>query len=507
MKLTRRQAFALAGTLAGTSFADLACTEARPRPRLLPSRLAIPEPFQTELPVPRVLKPARTDGAADYYEMAARPASAEPIAGVRTNIWGYDGTFPGPTIEARSGRAALLTLRNSLPVPIVNHLHGGRTESLSDGYPTDFVLPGTGERFTGGNPQRSVSGVREYRYENRQRAAQLWYHDHRMDFSGAQVWRGLAGIYLLRDEEEDRLPLPRGAKEIPLVICDRSFEADGSLAYPSIDSTLRGAPGVTHAYMGGVLGDVILVNGAAWPRVSVSNTRYRFRVLNASNARRYDLALDPAPAQGPAFVQIGSDGGLLGSPIRHRTVRIAPAERFDLIVDFSAYPVGTAVTLRNLSDSGKTGAILRFQIDRKEKDDSAIPERLSSFEPVDIRNIAKTREFDFRFDRTSHIWTINGRPFDEARIDADPRLDSTEIWRLRSDFNHPLHLHLVHFQVLSHGGPPGRWDAGWKDTIDMEPGQATSIAMRFSGYRGKYVFHCHNLEHEDMAMMANMEVV
>jgi spore coat protein A len=453
------------------------------------------------------MKPVRTDGALDYYEMTARPATMELIPGVRTNIWGYDGTFPGPTIEARSGRTVLLKLRNSLPVPIVNHLHGGRTESVSDGYPTDFVLPDSGEKFPGGNPQRSVSGEREYRYENRQRAAQLWYHDHRMDFSGAQVWRGLAGVYLIRDEEEDRLALPRGEKEIPLVICDRSFHADGSLAYPSIDATLRGSPGVTHPYMGGVLGDVILVNGVAWPKLSVANTRYRFRVLNASNARRYELSLDPAPAQSAAFVQIGSDGGLLGAPIRHRTVRIAPAERFDLIVDFSAYPTGTAVTLRNLSDSGKTGAILRFDVVRKENDDSAIPERLSSFEAIDVRSVAVTREFDFRFDRSSHIWTINGRPFDEARIDAAPRLDATEIWRLRSDFNHPLHLHLVHFQVLSHGGPPGRWDAGWKDTIDMEPGQATSIAMRFSGYRGKYVFHCHNLEHEDMAMMANLEVV
>lgn len=505
--MTRRQALQVAGAFTGGAFADLACTEARPRPRVLPSRLAIPELFRTELTVPRVMKPARTDGAADYYEMTARPASVELIAGVRTNIWGYDGTFPGPTIEARSGRTVLLKLRNSLPIPIVNHLHGGRTESVSDGYPTDFVLPESGEKFAGGNPQRSVAGEREYRYENQQRAAQLWYHDHRMDFSGAQVWRGLVGAYIIRDEEEDRLALPRGDKEIPLVICDRSFQVDGSLAYPSIDSTLRGSPGVTHPYMGGVLGDVILVNGAAWPKLSVANTRYRFRVLNASNARRYELALDPAPAHGAAFVQIGSDGGLLGAPIRHRTVRIAPAERFDLIVDFSAYPVGTAVTLRNLSDSGKTGAILRFDVVRKEKDDSAIPDRLSSFEAIDVRSVAAVREFDFRFDRNSQLWTINGRAFDEARIDAAPRLDATEIWRLRSDFNHPLHLHLVHFQVLSHGGPPGRWDAGWKDTIDMEPGQATSIAMRFSGYRGKYVFHCHNLEHEDMAMMANLEVV
>jgi spore coat protein A len=424
--------------------------------------------------------------------MTARPANVEIISGTTTGIWGYEGIFPGPTIEARSGRTVSLKVRNELPVPIVNHLHGGRTASASDGYPTHFVLPST---------------EREYHYENGQRAAQLWYHDHRMDFTGAQVWRGLAGLYILRDNEEDRLPLPRGEKEIALVICDRSFDADGSLAYPSLDRTLQSQPGVTHPYMGGVLGDVILVNGAPWPRITIANTRYRFRVLNASNARRYELGLDPPPPQGPSFVQIGSDGGLLASPVRQRTVRIAPAERFDLVIDFSAYPVGAEVTLTNLADSGSAGVILRFHIDRHETNGSTIPERLSSFEPIDPRSAVATREFDFRFDRASESWTVNGRQFDEARIDASPRLGSTEIWRLRSDFNHPLHLHLVHFQVLSHGGPPGTWDAGWKDTIDLEPGQAASVIMRFTGYRGRYVFHCHNLEHEDMAMMANMEVI
>ena len=401
-----------------------------------------------------------------------------------------------------------LKLRNQLPVPIVNHLHGGRTAPENDGYPTDLILPGSGfpSMHMHDAQARIVTGEREYVYENDQRAATLWYHDHRMDFTAPQVWRGLAGFYIIRDEEEDRLPLPRGAREIPLLICDRSFSADGSFLYPALDPSLRETPGVTEDYMGGVLGDVILVNGAPWPRLEVSNVKYRFRILNASNARRYELALDPAPLGAP-LVQIGSDGGLLAAPVAHRTLRIAPAERFDLVIDFARYQPGTSVTLVNLADRGPAGNIMRFDITRTERDDSAIPSRLSEIPDPKPEEATITREFDFSFARFEHTWRINGKPFDPSRMDARPKLGATELWRLSTDFSHPLHLHLVHFRVLSHSGRPATHDSGWKDTIDLGPGQAATILVRFLGYRGRYVFHCHNLEHEDMAMMGNFEVI
>src|SRR5215467_3285534 len=168
-----------------------------------------------------------------------------------------------------------------------------------------------------------------------------------MDFTGPQVWRGMAGLYIIRDDEEERLPLPRGAREVPLVICDRSFAADGSLRYPALDPELQSTPGVAHEFAGGVMGDVILVNGAPWPCLEIANVKYRLRILNASNARRYDLEFAPPPPGGTAFIQIGSDGGLLPAPIAHRTLRIAPAERFDVVVDFSRFTPGTHVTLMN----------------------------------------------------------------------------------------------------------------------------------------------------------------
>ncbi|HEV2446827.1 MAG TPA: multicopper oxidase domain-containing protein, partial [Candidatus Sulfopaludibacter sp.] len=200
------------------------------------------------------------------------------------------------------------------------------------------------------------------------------------------------------------------------------------------------------------------------------------------------------------------DGGLLDKPAAHRTIRIAPAERFDVIVDFSRYRVGSSITLLNEAAAGGQGKIMRFDVTRQERDDSAIPQKLSPLDFPDARSAVTTRVFDFSY-RGMRGWLINRKPYDPSRMDAQPKLDSTEIWRLQTDFNHPLHLHLVHFQVLSHSGRPGPYDAGWKDTIDLGPGQAADILVRFSGHRGRYVFHCHNLEHEDMAMMGNFEVI
>ncbi len=503
MKLTRRKMLKLSGAgLSIPAFEAGCASHRRPEPQLLRSRTALPPPFSAPLPRIPILQPSQA--GSDDYELTARPAPARILPGLNTEIWGFNGMFPGPTIEARSGTRLSLRLSNALPVPIVNHLHGGHTPPESDGYPTDFLLPAAGfeQSFMHDPRARIVTGEREYVYPNLQRAATLWYHDHRMDFTAPQVWRGLAGFYILRDEEELRLPLPRGDKEIPLLICDRSFNADGSFLYPSLDPSLRNQPGVQHEYMGGVLGDVILVNGAPWPTLEVANTKYRFRVLNASNARRYELALDT----GRPMVQIGSDGGLLAAPLIHRSVAMSPAERFDLVVDFAHYSPGTKIALLNQAGEGPAGQIMQFHVTRTEKDESAIPPALSTIAFPKLAEAAVTRAFDFSY-QGKEGWTINKKPYDPMRMDARPKLDATEIWRMQADFPHPLHLHLVQFQVLSHSGRPGLYDAGWKDTVSLFPGQTSNILVKFSGYRGRYVFHCHNLEHEDMSMMANFEVV
>ena len=470
--------------------------------------------FTAPLPVPPVLAPARSDATSDYYEVTQQAATAEILPGLPTTIWGYNGIFPGPTIEAKRGRQVMIRQMNALPVPVVTHLHGAVTAPESDGYPTDFILPAdlaahAGHAHASAN---SSIGFKDYTYPNQQRGATLWYHDHRMDFTGPQVYRGLAGMYIIRDEVEDELPLPRDEKELPLIITDRTFNDDGSFRYPSIDPSLLGKPGVTgSAHDDGVLGDTMLVNGAAWPLLEVSNTRYRFRLLNASNARVYKLGLDPEPSEGTSFIQIGSDGGLLEKPCPRDTFRIAPAERFDVIIDFSKYKVGDEITLRNLSIQDPLGkssrsSIMRFRVVREEKDESFIPDLLApDEEPLDRGDAVKTRRFEFS--RKSGDWAINNRLFDTDHIWADPKLGSTEIWEFTGTPGHPVHLHLVHFKVISRNGRgPDGSDIGWKDTVFLKNGDVRVLA-KFSGYRGKYVFHCHILEHEDMMMMANFEVV
>lgn len=488
--------------------------------RLLESEAALPQPFQVPLTVPPVARPVRQDDTTDYYELVQREADVEILPGLTTTIWGYDGIFPGPTIVSRSGRRTVVRHRNLLRVPTVVHLHGGRTPADSDGYPTDLVLPLAGDHHGGDHGDmggRLARGERDYAYPLDQRAATLWYHDHRMDFTGPQVWRGLAGLHIVTDDEEDALPLPRGDHDIPLMICDRAFDADGALRYPSRDpNLLGGTPGVDEDYLDGALGDVILVNGRPWPVLDVDATRYRFRILNASNARRYELAIEPEPDEAP-FVQIGSDGGLLGAPVRHRTLPIAQAERFDVVVDFSGLAVGTELTMTNLLGDGPTADVMRFRVTRPGPvpEPPPLPERLADmteFDELVEESATRTRTFDFEQgdERDGmRMWTVNGEVFDPERVDADPEVGDVEIWELTSDPAHPVHVHQVPFKVLSRESGDGRprpTDAGWKDTIDLTDGERARILLRFDGYPGRYVFHCHNLEHEDMAMMANLEL-
>lgn len=483
---------------------------------LLRSRTQLPEPFTVPLPVPPVLQPIQSGATADRYEIVQRQGRQQILPGLTTEVWGYNGIFPGPTIVARSGRRVVVTHRNQLPVPVSVHLHGARTPPEHDGYPTDLVLPAAGwdtmhpghGSMAHGATGHVSQGARDYAYPLEQRAATLWYHDHRMDFTGPQVYRGLAGFLIVHDDEEDALPLPRGERDLPLMICDRAFDADGSFRYPALDPALRDRPGVSQEFVRGVLGDVVLVNGTPWPQLEVTATRHRLRFLNASNARRYQLQLDPPPRNGSPFVQVGSDGGLLPRPIPLDAIEIAPAERFDVVVDFSAYPAGTRVRLLNRFDQGGPGWVMRFHVVRAAPDDSAVPLRLARVETLSRSAAAATRAFRFfQLDDRSG-WVINGNRFDSGRVDARPRLGTTEVWHLQTDLHHPIHLHLAHFQVLRRGGQgPGRYDAGWKDTIDLRPGEEAEIIAAFTGFRGRYVFHCHNLEHEDMAMMANFEVV
>ena len=429
--------------------------------------------FQSPLAIPPVLQPIASDSTTDYYEMTQMESVVEIIPGTSTTIWGYNGITPGPTIRARRGRKVQVTQHNSLPAAVSTHLHGGEIEAASDGHPTDLIPPGSSKT---------------YNYSNIQKACTLWYHDHAVDETAQHVYKGLAGFYIIEDDEELSLNLPSGDYEIPMVIQDRSFNADGSFAYSGNQS--------------GELGDTILVNGVVQPYLEVANRKYRFRILNGSNRREYVLAL----SNGQPITQIGTDGGLLESPVDLDSIWTSPAYRVDVVIDFSQVPVGQSVILQNLDGSGSTAEIMRFDVVRSEVDTSSLPSRLTTIERLDPAQAVTTRRFTFSRRRGS--WVINGRTYDPNRIDANPKVNTVEIWELtnRSMMNHPVHIHLAQFQVLGSTGNQPEY-MGLKDTFLVRPMQTVRVIGRFANYTGKYVFHCHNLEHEDFAMMGNFEVL
>lgn len=479
---------------------------------------AIPAHFTLPFKTPQVIQPTSSVGTTDYFDVRAYATTAEILPGVQTPIFSYNGTFPGPTFSVRKGRTAVVRTKNDLPVPIVTHLHGGKTPAESDGYPTDFILPTAGwAAKTGGSGHHAAAGMamegttangnRDYTYPNAQRASTLWYHDHRMDFTGPQVWRGLAGFYIVRDDEEEALPLPKGARDLPVMIMDRAFNADGSLSYPSIDPTLKTTPGVTGSAHNGMTGDVMLVNGVPWPKLEVEGARYRLRLLNASNSRRYRVKLSPEPSGSDSFTLIGSDGGLLDKPQQMDSIYMVPGERFDVIVDFAKYAPGTKVTLKNSLGETGTNEIMQFVVGAKITDTTSVPATLSTIQRLDPTKAVRTRSFQLARD-SQNVYKINGFPFSTDRSWADVKRGDIEIWEFTSTTHHPIHLHLSPFQVWKRGSSTTVQpeDVGWKDTARLQPNEKLSVLVRFDDYTGKFVFHCHNLEHEDMAMMANFNV-
>lgn len=446
--------------------------------------------FELPLRIPTVLSPTRTDATTDYYEVAQMMMGQEILPGLSTMIWGYNGSFPGPTIRARSNRRIVVRQTNALPEAVSVHLHGGVQGSESDGYPTDLIPPG---------------GVKEYVYPNLHRAATLFYHDHAMDLTGPHTYKGLSGLYLLGDEVDDSLPLPRGEFDVPLILQDRSFNLDGSFAFLPNNPTNVFAQG----------GDTILINGVPWPRFQVAARRYRFRILNASSSQSYEIAL----SNRERLVQIATDGGLLERAISADSIRLGPAERAEVVVDFGGLALGRTLDLDNRLGGGDQATLMRFEINRRADEDSHVPAVLAPTDRLAEADSVTTRSFEFRRTLTPGFppfkWTINGRTFDPATIAARVQQNAVEIWQFVNrpfgpfeEQEHPVHVHLVNFLVLDRNGkPPAPYETGWKDTVSVRSNETVRVIARFAPFAGKYILHCHNLAHEDHAMMTNFEVV
>jgi spore coat protein A, manganese oxidase len=337
-----------------------------------------------------------------------------------------------------------------------------------------------------------------------------------MGINRLNICAGMAGLYVIRDSFEDGLNLPKGECEIPLVLMDRMIRADGQIYYPV--TQLPDAPWVPEYF-----GNAVLINGKLLPYLDVQPRKYRFRIVNASNGRFYFLSLE----NGAPFHQIGSDQGLLPAPVPVTRLTIAPGERADVVVDFAEHR-GQRILLQNLSVT-----LMQFRVaaDRV-TDPSALPEALRPVPRTAEASAIRTRiltleEVDNLVgEPMTHL--LDGKRWHEP-VSEKPVLDTTEIWEFlnTTDDVHPIHLHLVRFQILDRrtfdvsayifnnkklvytadAVPPEPNEVGWKDTVRATPGASTRIIVKFEGYTGRYVWHCHILEHEDNEMMRPYEVL
>src|SRR6266702_1185045 len=502
--------------------------QAPPRQMLIPMTLA---KFVDPMPVPALAvsdgtrpSPRNRKVQLPYYRIEMTEFAAPLHRDVApTRQWGYGGSVPGPTFETRGGQGLVIEWVNKLPrklflpvdhtlhgaeadkpeVRTVAHVHGAKVPPESDGYPESWHAPGQS---------------RLVYYPNEQEASTLWYHDHAMGITRLNIFAGLFGAFIIRDTAEQALNLPTGAFDIPLVIYDRTLDRDGQLLYPV--SVTPGAPFVSEFY-----GNAIVCNGKIYPYLEVQPRRYRFRLLNAANGRFFHLTL----SGNRPFHQVGSDLGLLQSPVELRTLVLFPAERGEVIIDFTGLE-GQQVQLRSDADD-----ILQFRVLTKQPgaatDTGALPAMLRSIpriaESQSVRERLLTLSEHDDAAGNSMQMLLNESHWDMP-VTENPVLDTTEVWsfvNLAGDA-HPVHLHLVRFQVLDRrpfdlfaynadkslvytgpAVPPAANELGWKDTVRADPGMVTRIIMKFEGWTGRYVWHCHLLEHEDNEMMRPYDVI
>ncbi len=492
----------------------------------------------------------------EFYSMTIEPGlhSYHPELPTQT-IWGYDGIVPGPTYVARYGKPITVRIINKVPSNTIGygtpefstHLHNLHCASESDGFAGDYYSA------TKWGPTLAGPGVyKDHHYTNayagfdnpayaatkgdpREALGTLWYHDHRHDFTAANVYRGLAGFYLLFDDldsgnENDtnpaalRLPSGVGKYDIPIVFQDKVFDSGGYVGFNQFEPN-------------GILGNKICVNGKIQPYFQVERRKYRLRLLNGSPSRFYEMYLTSSMGVNQPFTYIANDGNLLPAPLTMKKVSLANAERGDIVIDFSKYMPGTKLYLVNRliqtdgmgpdaaanprDANGMLAAagvqVMRFDVGGLPavRDNSRVPaalRALPSLTQADINAVLAdpARNRTFQFNKTNNVWTVNGNVFDVHTPTATVQRGSAEIWTLRGSggWSHPVHIHFEEGRILSHNGlPPPAHEAGRKDVYVLGPGDEIVVFLRFREFLGKYIMHCHNLTHEDHSMMIRFDIV
>jgi FtsP/CotA-like multicopper oxidase with cupredoxin domain len=452
-----------------------------------------------------------TAGISEAAILRGRPTavwrySGQIVTGPPSSLEAVSGSYIGPTLRFRRGQKVRIRFRNRLPDPSIVHWHGLDVPENADGHPR-LAVPGGSEYV--------------YEFEVTNRAGTYWYHPHPHMQTGPQVYRGLAGLLIVSDDEESALALPSGDADLSCVLQDRRFDGNNQLVYSSAMMD-----GVT-----GFLGDRVLVNGQSRPTWSLGTRAYRVRVLNGSNARIYKLAW----SDGTPMTVIATDGGLLERPLTQRCVTLAPAQRVELWLDLSQHPLGSVVELHSeafvASDGGVqiraeplggASRLLTIEVAHTDASSARLPERLSAFgrawQPVPD---APLRRIPLTFQAMR--WALAGRAFvmNDAAEDETVAAGSTHLWEFLNVGGpmgmlaaHPLHIHGTQFRVVSRLGGnttnslrEGLVDAGWTDTVLALPGETVRTRVTFTEHPGLYLYHCHILEHEDMGMMRNFRVV
>lgn len=512
----------------------------------------------------------RADFAPDLeLRLHAAPAEVAILPGRPTQVWRYQAellkgdpssleplpnSFLGPTIRARRGQKVRVHFSHGLPddTHSIVHWHGLTLPSDQDAHPRYAI--GAGQTYV-------------YEFTVTDRAGTYWYHPHPDMQTGRQVYQGLAGLFIVSDDEEQALGLPSGAQDIPLVIQDRSFDAENQLVYAAGDPMAGAMP-----FLMGFLGERVLVNGRPDATLEVATRAYRLRLLNGSNARTYKLGW----GDGTPLTVLATDGGLLAQPVERPYVTLAPGERVELWADFHGRSVGAELALASLPFEGAEGAaggghdmsnmggghdmggtgghdmggmgemeemnagppqgtpltVLRVRVAEQADVDDTLPATLSTIARYRAEDaVNRDRPRTFTISQPARRWELNGRVYEPDTVADDERvrLGDLEVWELVNALNagdtqhpqgmlHPFHIHGLQFQVLSREVSPelragwesvaaGYVDDGWKDTVLLMPGERVRVLLRFADHTGIYMVHCHLLEHEDMGLMRNIEVV
>ncbi|MDY7028934.1 MAG: multicopper oxidase domain-containing protein [Spirochaetota bacterium] len=455
--------------------------------------------FSTPLPIPPPLEGTEKNGVL-HFNLQVQEGEREFYPGAVSSTLGYNGNYLGPTIRVHRGDNVRIVVENRLNEATTIHWHGAHVPSEMDGGP---------------HQQVPANSSWQASFPIDQEAATLWYHPHLIPTTAEQVYRGLAGLFIIEDGNSKSLPLPRryGENDIPIILQERRFQRDGRITYnPSM-------PDVMHGYSG----NAVLVNGELQPYLKVSRGVLRLRLLNGSNSSVLRIQLEN---QG-SFLQIASDGGFLEQPVEMRALVLSPAERAEILIDFRDVQEGEKLHLLAETNGGETYRVLQL-IGSGDGNSSTGAEaaklpfpdtslKLNTIEPIPASEAERSRSFVMSTMGPGGRLTINGKTMNMNRIDERVPLGATEIWQIEHgrgmmgrmmNVPHSFHVHDGQFQILSvNGRPPSANEAGWKDTVLLWPGDVIRVIKRFEDYTGIYMYHCHLLEHEDAGMMGQFEVV